>query len=253
MKGKSSIELKEILHKDLLLLVTPSCFFFFVLDSISKKVISYTSFKSIDKLVDFELSFDSVSVYVLNDKFTTLPSALFSEDKAKEYLAFTTTLSENSLVFYDHVLLEKLIVIWSLDKALKNKITKIYSGAKFKSVFSPFIGTTNSIASKNKISSLFFEDRLIISVVKNGVLEIVNTFEIKSIEDALYYHLLLFQSTALNEEDIEIITGGVFKELDLFLEKLSIYFSNVTRIVSTNNLEEATADQSFLEIVTSIN
>jgi len=253
MKGKSSIELSSILQKDLVLIVTPSNFLYIVIDSITKSFLSLTTFKSIESLKENELSFEAVSVFILNEKFTTIPSALFNDGKAKEYLEFTTSINENTLVFSEKNAVEKLIIIWSIESQLKSTITTIFSRAVFKSILTPFINRGNTTDSKNKISSLFIEDRVVISVFKNRVLQLVNIFEIKSIEDALYYHLLLFQSTELLEEEIEVITGGIYEKIDLFVKKLAIYFSNVSRIVGASDIDGSCNEQSFIEIVKSVN
>lgn len=251
MKGKSVIELKSVLHKDLILVITPSYFFYTIIDSIEKKVLSTFTASRKEGVKEIDLVFDTILVYTLSDKFTTIPSALFNEEKIKDYLSFTTTLDEGSLIFFDKVEIEKMVIIWSIEDQIKKDIVNNFSGAVFKTILSPFIKRANSYEFENKISSLFFEDRLIVSVFKKGDMQLINTFEIKSIEDALYYHLLLFQSTELNEEEIEVVTGGIYKEMDLFLSKLKAYFSNINRVEyprSNNNI-----DDSFLEIVESIN
>lgn len=252
MKGKSVIELKGVLHKDLILVITPSYFFYTIIDGIEKRVLSTLVASRKEGIKEIDLVFDTILVYTLSDKFTTIPSALFNEEKINDYLNFTTTLGEDSLIFFDKVEIEKMVIIWSVENQVKKDVVNNFSGAVFKTILSPFIKRTNSYGFENKISSLFFEDRLIISVFKKGDMQLINTFEIKSVEDALYYHLLLFQSIELNEEEIEIVTGGIYKEMDLFLSKLKAYFSNINRVEDSSS-NNNNIDHSFLEIVESIN
>lgn len=227
MRGKTKEELAGITNKDLILLITSSNCFCIVVDNISNSFISYSIVDSIGEIVYRELNFDKVKAFILSEKYTTLPTALFDESKIKDYLSFSTTTQEESIISYDIVPSEKLAVIWEIDKEVKDKLTELYSGVSFKNIMSPFLKIKSQ--GENVIQTLFLKDKLLVIVVKENQLQLVNWFEIKSLEDALYYHLLLLQSTEQLESQIDLTIGGEYHLMDELIERLEEYFSNIKR------------------------
>ncbi len=246
MRGKTKEELAGVTNKDLILIITSSNCFCIVIDNISNRFISYTIVDSIDKIIYKELNFDKVKAFILSEKYTTLPTALFDESKIKDYLNFSTTIQEDSIICNDIVPSEKLVVIWEIDKELKAKVTALFSGVTFQNIMSPFLKIEN--AGENAIQTLFFKDKLLVLVVKENQLQLVNWFEIKSLEDALYYHLLLLQSTELLESQIDLTIGGEYPLMDKLIERLEEYFSNIKRFDS-NIKPIIKEDKTVLELL----
>lgn len=241
MKGKTKEELKSIVNKDLILIITPSNCISIVVDNINNFYISYSVTASIDDIEYKGLSFDYVKAFILAESFTTLPTALFDETKIENYLNFTTSLKEEGIVKFDIVDSEKLVIVWELEIQLKSKLTQLFSGVTFQNIMFPFLNGAKT--DLNMIQSLFLKDRLIVSVFKESKLELINCFDIKSIEDALYYHLLLLQSTELVESELTLTTGGNYKEMDEFTNKLEQYFSNIK---SFNYIKPMDSEDQFV-------
>lgn len=221
-------------QNDLLLLaVSSNNYIKIIKNSVNKEIIKVEEVSSVLEINKNQEDYNKVLILCLSKNFTIIPSSLYSKDNEKHYIDFTT--SENAKdnkVLVDNIISEKINIIWTLNKEEESRFKQYYKGAIVKNILPTII--TNSIAYKkpNKITSLFLKTHLVIVVVVSDKIKIVNRFKIKSIEDALYYHLLMLQISELEESNIHIKTGGVFKDIDEFLDRLSNYFSNIERIKS---------------------
>jgi len=244
------IDLKAFLHKDLHLIYSTSNYYAIVTDSVSKEVLWTEKSKTFETLEVSEFLFDNVNIYTVNKQFTLLPTALLKEDKAREYLKYTTNLSAKDLVLIDKERVSKIALIWTLNNEDKGALTTKHKQAVFQNLITSLITRSNGFDDENKIVTFFLEDLLIVLVSKNGTFQFVNLFEIASIEDALYYHLLTLQSLELEENEVSVYTGGFYNEMPLFLEKMKNYFSKVNRFTPENIEGE---EQAYLDLASIIN
>lgn len=225
MEVKKKEELVHIPNKDLLIILTASSCYSIITDNITNRYLAHSICKNIDEIEYKALDFDNVNAYLITENYTTIPTALFDENNVKEYLNFTTTISEHSFIKFDLIPSEKLAIVWEVKEDIKIKLTNLFSGITFQNLLSSFLKQNNSHS--NSINTLFLNDKLVVSVYKNKTLQLINCFDVKSVEDALYYHLLLLQSTELLENEVSLNTGGIFDKMDEFKQKLNQYFSKI--------------------------
>jgi len=244
------INLKTFLHKDLQLVYTTNNCYGIVVDSVTKKLLWTEKGKTLEDLEVGTFRYENVTTYAINKEFTLLPTALLADEKARDYLKYTTNLSVNDLVLIDKEELSKIALIWALKKEVKDEITSKHKQAVFHNFINSLIARSNGFTDTNRIVTFFAEDLLIILVSKNGMFQFVNLFEIESIEDALYYHLLTLQSLEVDENEVSVYTGGFYNDMDRFLVKMSSYFSKVNRF-TTNPIEGT--EQDFIDLASIIN
>ncbi len=227
---------KLVEEKELLLVIADSYCFKIVRSVGTKQVVMHAVTSSIEEILNDKVVYSGVEVKYLTSNYTIVPSALYNESHKESYLNYSLS-NEKELDSYmtTSVPSEKVEILWSIDHKIETKIIQKYKGAGFDSLLNSFI--TNSITQQglpNKIVSLFLSGVLVFIVVVDGKLQLVNKFEVTSVEDALYYHLLLLQSTGLEEQEVLVQTGGVFAQMDEFMEKLEGYFSEIKRIVDAD-------------------
>lgn len=244
------IKLKTFLHKDLHFVYSQSNCYAIVTDNVSKEILWTEKAKTLEDLEVASLLFENVAVYVINKQFTLLPTALLKEEHAREYLKYTTNLAINDLVLTDKEELSKIALIWALKKEDKDEIITKHKQAVFHNFIKSLISRSNGLKGENRITTFFVADLLIVLVSKNGEFQFVNIFEIESIEDALYYHLLTLQSLELEESEVSVYTGGFYSGMSDFLVKMESYFSNVNRFTAEVYKEE---EQAFLDLASIIN
>ncbi len=243
------LNLNTILNKDLLLVHTPSNCYAIVKDNVSKEILWTEKSKNIEELKATNLSFENVATFIVNKQFTLLPTALLTEDKANEYLSFTTNISEKDSIFIEKENLNKTAIIWALKHEDKQTIIEKYRQTSFHNLITSLLSISNGIQQQNKIVTFFVDDLLIILTFKNNVFQFVNIFDINSIEDALYYHLLTLQSLELDQKEVTVYTGGFYIEMQSFLDKMENYFSNIKQYSLQT---EGKIEQQYLDLTTII-
>ncbi|MCT4580728.1 MAG: DUF3822 family protein [Flavobacteriales bacterium] len=226
---------KSEVHKELLLVIVSGYYFKIIRDTVSKQVISSASSSKLEDVIDGEDAYNRVLVRYLDRNFTLIPTALYVEHHKKTYLDYTLSKGEAGMKYRaSSIPAEKMEVIWGVDENIATKVIQKYKGANFESLLSSFISKASAQKDRNKITSLFLGETAVFLVVINGVVQLVNQFEVKQVEDALYYHLLLLQYTGVEEHQLTVETGGVFADMNLFLDKLGAYFSNIQRVFSAD-------------------
>jgi len=226
IKGKSKLELTQVLHKELVLIVTSNHCFAFVVESITRNILSVETAKNIENLILTKIEYEKTAVYIANNKFTLLPHALLIEDKARDYLSFTNNIKETDKVQVAHSLVTKIAYIWANENKLEDEIVALQRGAIFNHLGFSLLNSL-TISEENVIKSIFLEKELLITLVVNGMVKQISLFEINSIEEALYYHLLLLQSSAVEEKEIQLEIFGIYNEKESFVSRVKDYFSNV--------------------------
>lgn len=237
-------------HKELRIILLPKGGYKIVIDSFSKNIIEFKFFSELSDLNNID--YNVVNTYCLTDVFTLIPSALYQESEINSYLQYSTTSSLQKVNLYsESVTTEKIEVAWGIDKNIESSLIEQFKGVKLNSFIASFLNKHIFIGKENKILSIFLSNQLLIVLVLEGKIQIINKFEISSIEDALYYHLLLLQSSQLDGENIKLQTGGDYSFLEEFIDRIKDYFIVVDRIVEEeSNIENESL--AVLEILKSI-
>lgn len=75
--------------------------------------------------------FSQVSIYIQNSKFSIIPTELFDEQLAENYLELTNELSINESIRYNFDLEKKLVFVFSLPEKLESLLEKKYAKINF--------------------------------------------------------------------------------------------------------------------------
>lgn len=214
-------------HTNLWLVQTPHQFFFIEEDVLTGTIIRFEQKDKLEKSMESTTGFQQIKAFIVPSSFTLLPSALFLEEHKEEYLTFTTQLRQDEMVKVDTIPYHKTKIIWSLNEKEKNNIINAFPGSVFHCLFKPLIESVERFDGKNKILSLFLGEVLLFVVIKNGALQVVNYFETQSVEDVLYYHLLMLQSLDEDEDKVNLIPLGISPLKLEFLQRAEDYFSQI--------------------------
>jgi Protein of unknown function (DUF3822) len=163
--------------------------------------------------------------------YTVVPSVLFDETKASEYLKFNTKILSTDFVSYDEVENQDLVVVYLPFVNANNFIFD-----KFGS-FSYFHSITLLLSHFLKIEKFAKEPKVYIHVQKdffdcivvNGhQLMLCNSYSYKTPEDFIYFILFCFEQLKLNPNEIKtVLCGAVQRDSELF-EIIYTYVRNVS-------------------------
>ncbi|MBY0425731.1 MAG: DUF3822 family protein [Cytophagales bacterium] len=174
----------------------------------------------------------SIQLSIKNEKFTLIPSPLFKQECAKEYLQFNCHIKANEEVsFFFHKSLNitsvfaypVAVVEWLKLQYPHRKLNLVHHTSSFlEGIMRETSGDTECGVYAN------IENDLLTLIVKKGnTIEFCNNFIFKTNEDILYYQLFVLEQLKLNRSTTPITYwGNVDQESGLFL-LLSTYIRQI--------------------------
>lgn len=175
--------------------------------------------------------FTEVKLVHSSHLYTVVPTALFDENKASEYLKFNTKILSTDFVSYDEIENQDLVVVYLPFVNANNFIFE-----KFGS-FSYFHGTTLLLTHFLKLEKYALQHKVYIHVqkdffdcfvLKGNRLLLCNSYSYKTPEDFIYFILFCFEQLKLNPNEVLVeVCGAISRSSDLF-EILYTYIRNVS-------------------------
>ena len=144
-------------------------------------------------------SFTKVTVIHDNDLSTLVPKTLFNENHLADYLKFNTKILKSDFIAYDSILENSSVNVYVPYININNYIYDKFGSFIFKHVSSVLIESILRIEKGSTSPKVYVHvsfNHFEIIVVKEGILELYNTFTYNSKEDFIYY--ILFTAEQLN-------------------------------------------------------
>ncbi|MGO3181977.1 MAG: DUF3822 family protein [Aequorivita sp.] len=187
--------------------------------------------------------FKEVSLVYSTPIYSLVPASLFDETKASEYLKFNSKILANDYMAHDILEDQDIVVVYVPFMNINNFFFEKYGS------FSYYHSTTillKSILENEKYSLpkmyLHFQKNSFDCVVlKNGELQLCNSYSYKTPEDFIYYTLFCMEQLKLNPENLPVFLCGEIEKDD---ENYEIAYTFI------RNIEFAESD-SFIKKITS--
>ncbi len=175
----------------------------------------------------------SIKLNIVNDKFTLVPSSLFIEESAREYLKFNCDIDSifDTVSFYRHRGSD-IVNVHAADSKIVSWFKGIYPAKKIELIHQTSAcieGMLQGIKDLDKKSMLISLDNslLTVLVVENKKLQFCNTFSYKAEEDLIYFILLVIDELKIDRENDQVILFGdiehdseVFSRLYQYIRQL---------------------------------
>jgi len=166
---------------------------------------------------ELQHEFYEVRVVYATDLYSIIPSSLFDETKASEYLKFNSKILSNDFIATDVIDPYSLTVVYVPFININNFFFDRFGTFQYFHSASLLIRSIlnhekNAINTKTYIHVL--EDSFDIIVIKKNALQLCNTHRFKTPEDFIYYVLFTLEQLDLNPETVELVLCGNIKEDD---------------------------------------
>ncbi len=196
---------------------------------------------ALQKNKELAIAFEKIVLLYQTNTYTLVPSPLFNENKASEYLKFTVKILATDYVAYDEVKNSQITVVYIPYVNINNYFFENYGTFKYyhnttllleKLIqVEKFSNTTNVYINVEKN---FFD----ILVFKKGQLVLCNTFEYHTPEDFIYYILFVFEQLKLDPNVTPCILLGELSEKDELYNIAYTYIKNISfyKSISKNEL-----------------
>jgi len=197
--------------------------------------------------------FEDVTVVYATNIYTTVPRPLFEESKASEYLKFNTKILSNDFVAFDTLETHEIIIVYVPFVNINNYFFDRYGTFQFFHGATIFLKNVLRLEKHTLIAKMYLhviDDQLDCIVVKNGGLQLCNSYPYKTPEDFIYYVLFCLEQLHLNPDTIPVFLCGDIEKGDSNYEILYTYIRSITFIKSqgSNSLipSEETSNKNFL-------
>ena len=184
------------------------------------------------------LKFDEVIVLYSNNVYTTVPSSLFDETKASEYLKFNSKILANDFIAFDLIESNNLVVIYIPFVNINNYFFDRFGSFQYYHAVSIFLKDVLHSAKQSigpKMCLNVQEEQLDAIILVDGSLQLCNSFLFKTSEDFIYYVLFCLEQLKLNPDTIPIILSGAIEKEDPNYEILYKYIRNISFVEGTSN------------------
>jgi hypothetical protein len=187
---------------------------------------------------ELQQDFNEVTVIYATDLYSVVPSSLFDETKASEYLKFNSKILSNDFIATDQIDTYGLTVVYVPFININNFFFDRFGSFQYFHSTSILLRSLlnnekNAIGTKTYIHVL--KDTFDIAVIKKNALQLCNTHRFKTPEDFIYYILFTFEQLDLNPETAELVLCGnidieeeTYKILYHYIRHISFFKSNST-------------------------
>ncbi len=180
-----------------------------------------------------------------NQQFTLIPEAVFKPEQAADYLqlAADTTLEPMDVHYYKHVS-SGMVNVFAAQRKTIDWFKAVYLNKHIQlvhhtSAFIEGLKYNNSSSAKpsQTLSILIEESYLTIALVDGQQLEFCNTYYYTSVQDFVYYTMLVMQELKLNPETCKVILYGGISHDSAIFNTLYKYIRNVNFGAKPKHLE----------------
>jgi len=198
-------------------------------------------------------TFKEVSLVYSTNLYTLVPESLFDENKASEYLKFNAKILANDFVAHEVIENYDIVVVYVPFININNYFFEQYGSFHYfhsTSVLLKSFLNTEKHSQEPKIYLHLQDDFFDCIIIKNGALQLCNTYSYKTPEDFIYYVLFAIEQLKLNPDTVQTLLCGAIKEEDDYYQIAYKYIRNISFLDNYNSnikiLENETPHEQFL-------
>ena len=174
-------------------------------------------------------TFSEVSVIYSTPVYSLVPAPLFDETKASEYLKFNSKILANDYMAHDVLENLDIVVVYVPFMNINNFFFEKYGSFSYYHSTTVMLKTIleNEKYSLPKMYLHFQKNSFDCIVLKNGQLQLCNSYTYKTPEDFIYYTLFCMEQLNLNPENLPVILCGEIEKDDENYKMAYTYIRNI--------------------------
>lgn len=175
-----------------------------------------------------DVSEQKVSINYFSKQFTLCPTDLYGDDTKKKLLEFNVGNIDNQVVLVNDITPD-IKLIFAIEESLNSTIDTVFPQHHLKH-------NLCSLAQLALHSEEFAKEQIIIEIHQNSMdvvvknsnkLLLVNTYDVKSTEDVLYYVLFIIEQFELNPLLVGVVVAGNFDSTSPIVLTLKKYIKSI--------------------------
>lgn len=168
---------------------------------------------------------EQIEISLATSPFTIVPKVLSQFDTNKMLGSFNFNVEQHSTIEKTIAYDEKIAIIFSLKERNKEFFQKV-SNIPFKHFTKELIAFVSK-TNEDHLLLVVIDDLLLVSLQLNQQIHLVNSYPVKSIDEVLYYCMLIVQEFSIDPSTIKLTNVGDFTVNRLLHDQLSLYFLNI--------------------------
>ncbi|MCG2418667.1 DUF3822 family protein [Aequorivita sp. F47161] len=184
---------------------------------------------------ELNTNFAQVTVVYSSPIYSVIPAPLFDETKASEYLKFNSKILANDYMAHDVIELKNIVVVYIPFMNINNFFFEKYGSFSYYHSVSVMLKTLleKENYSLPKMFLHFQKNNFDCIILKNGELQLCNSFQYKTPEDFIYYTLFCLEQLHLNPDTLPVILFGEIDKEDEYYKIAYTYIRNLEFLDAT--------------------
>ena len=158
-----------------------------------------------------------------------VPSELFNNTVKSAATKLVYGNTDHHFIFDEEIGDQGMRNIYFVSKDLHSLCKEKFKGSKFWHLYTMILKSADALRHAGETSArvIFYNDKFIVTVYKDGALQLIQTFAYQTPEDAAYYLLLICKQFGINQYEFVLnISGLIDAQSPLYTELLK-YFAHV--------------------------
>nr|WP_290629217.1 DUF3822 family protein [Altibacter sp.] len=201
--------------------------------------------RSFSEYKELEHPTEVILLYATN-VYAPVPLSLFDETKASEYLKFNSKILANDYISHDTLESAGTVVVYIPYVNINNYIFDRFGSFQYYHATTVLLRSFLASEKHSRDAKVFVhvtETHFDLLVLKEGTLQLCNSYLYKTPEDFVYYILFCFEQLNLNPETVPVtFVGSISEESDLY-HIVYRYIRNVTVATANSAKGQATLDE----------
>ena len=139
-----------------------------------------------------------------SDQYSFVPAILFRENETSDMLYFQHEKDKIATVHFNLLENWKMVNLFSVPQALNNALLHFYPNPAITHHLTYCLTNLVKRPSNNKVHIWLRGRKMDVVAVKNGDVELINTYDYQTSEDFLYYLLHIFEQLSLDIENCKV-------------------------------------------------
>ena len=195
---------------------------------------------------ELQENFSEVIIIYATTLYALVPTPLFDEKMASEYLKLNSKILANDFIAYDTLENNDLTIVYIPYVNINNYLFERFGNFKYYHSTTLLLKYFLNIEKHSKHSKIYLNvgvEIFDVIIIKGGELLLCNTYSFKSPEDFIYYILFCLEQLKFNPDTIECVLSGLIDDNDSNYNILYTYIRHIS-FINTEELLVIESDKS---------
>lgn len=201
--------------------------------------------------------YNQIELIYANTEYTLVPTPLFDQTKASDYLKFNSKILLNDFIAWDELKHRDIHLVYVPYVNINNYIFEKFGSFKYYHAATVLLEVLSNESKFSDTPSAFIhvqDNSFDLVIQKMGKLLLCNSYHFVTPEDFIYYVLFCFEQLQINPDTVNTVFAGAISLEDSMYEIAYTYIRNISFFENRNNrLDIPSADDHQYILLKNVN